>query len=265
MANSNPSPAQYDAFATSYDLIWRKPAVRPLLPLLTSTLKSNTSLTNARVLDLACGTGIGLRLARSLGASHLVGVDISPQMLEIAKSTTPDVSLHTGDCTQPLDHLGLEAGSFDVVLGMWLLNYCPSSTELAGMWTNIATYLKPAGKFVGIIENHDIVHPTSVQDFKYGALESDVKELGNGQGWSVNVAFETEPKIEFDAFRLRQEVLEREAASAGMHDIKYCKPGWDEVRQVMNEGVGGISGKEELWWTDLVMEAPNLVLTATKR
>jgi SAM-dependent methyltransferase len=266
MTSSDRAPPAYDAIANSYDLIWRVPAVRPLLPLLTSTLTSLGPFTNARVLDLACGTGLGLRIMRSLGASSpLVGVDISPQMLEMAKATTPDVALHVADCTKPLDHLGLEPGSFDVVLGMWLLNYCPSSVELAGMWTNIATYLKPGGKFVGIIENHDIVHPTYLKGFKYGAMESDVKELENGQGWRLHVAFQTEPKIEFDAFRLRKEVLEREAANAGMHDIKYSQPGWEEVRQVMAEGFGGEDGKDEAWWAELVDEAANLVLTATKQ
>ena len=129
--------------ATDYDLVWQVPAVRPLLPLLTSTIKASGSYEGASVLDLACGTGIGLRLLKSLGASKLVGVDISPGMLEIAKVTVPDITVHAADCSKPLDHLGLEPASFDVVLGFWLLNYCPSSVEIYGMWTNIARYLKP--------------------------------------------------------------------------------------------------------------------------
>ncbi|KAH8680776.1 S-adenosyl-L-methionine-dependent methyltransferase [Xylariales sp. PMI_506] len=265
MASSEPSTTQYDAFATSYDLLWRVPAVRPLLPLLITKLSSIGPFTNASGLDLACGTGLGLRLLRAQGASELVGVDLSPQMLEVAKNTTQSAILHLADCTKPLDHLGLQPGSFDVVLGMWLLNYCPSSVELGGMWANIATYLKPGGKFVGIIENHDIVHPTSVRDFKYGAKESDVKELANGQGWSVHVAFQTKFPIEFDAFRLRKEILESEAAKVGMVDIEYSKPQWNEVKQVMSEGFGGEDGKAEAWWAELVDEAPNLVLTATKQ
>lgn len=265
MATSETAPPEYDAIANAYDPVWRIPAVRPLLPLLTSTLTSLGPFTNARVLDLACGTGFGLRIMRSLGAPHLVGVDISPQMLEVAKAATPDVALHVADCTRPLDHLGLEPGSFDVVLGMWLLNYCPSSVELAGMWANIATYLKPGGTFVGIIENHDIVHPSYLRGFKYGAMESDVTELENGQGWSLRVTFQTEPKVEFGAFRLRKEILEREAASAGMRGINYSQPGWEEVRQVMAEGFGGEDGKDEGWWSELVDEAANLVITASKQ
>ena len=114
-------PVPYNDFATSYDKIWQIPGVRPLLPLLTSTLEFRGPLEGAAVLDLACGTGIGLRVARSLGAGRLVGVDISMRMLEVAKATTPPgTELHMADCSKPLDGLGLTPGSFDVVTGMWV-------------------------------------------------------------------------------------------------------------------------------------------------
>ncbi len=256
---------QYDYLATAYDLVWQVPAVRPLFPLLTSTLEARGPFKDASVLDLACGTGIGLRLMRSLGASQLVGVDISPHMLEMARATTPDVTLYPADCTKPLDHLDLKAGSFDVVLGMWLLNYCPSSAELRGMLTNIAKYLKPGGQFVGIIENHDIPHPKGVADFKYGAMESDVKELVSGEGWSVHVTFQTVPKIEFDAFRMKPSILELEAANVGIKELSYSKPDWPDIRKVIGEGIGGDDGHDETWWNDLVEEPPNYVVTATKK
>ncbi|KAH8892889.1 S-adenosyl-L-methionine-dependent methyltransferase [Thozetella sp. PMI_491] len=265
MADQDPLPTQYDSLATAYDLVWQVPAVRPLFPLLTSTLQAHGPYTGASVLDLACGTGIGLRLMRSLGASELVGVDISPQMLDMARATTPDVALHQADCTKPLDHLGLRPASFDVVLGMWLLNYCPSSAELRGMLANIATYLKPGGRFVGIIENHDIPHPACVADFKYGAMESNVQELANGEGWGVHVAFQTVPKIEFDAFRMKPAILEAEAAAAGLAELEYSKPGLTEVRQVIGEGIGGEEGKSEDWWSALLEEPPNYVLMAVKK
>ncbi|KAI3393654.1 hypothetical protein diail_3834 [Diaporthe ilicicola] len=261
MAEAHYPKTQYDALATSYDLVWQTPAVRPLLPLLKSKLSTLGPLTGSSVLDLACGTGIGLRLVRSLGASKLVGVDISPQMLEIARPTLPHAELHAADCSRPLDKLGLDPGSFDVVLGFWLLNYCPSSAEMRGMWANVAAHLKPGGRFVGIIENHDIVHPVGVQSFKYGCEESDVLALENGQGWRLHVEFQTEPKIEFDAFRLKKEVLESEAKNAAMGDITYDVPAMEHVRESARHG-----DKEykDDWWNDLLNEPPNFVITSRK-
>ncbi|KAG6354468.1 hypothetical protein INS49_004485 [Diaporthe citri] len=257
----NPKP-QYDAFATSYDLVWTTPAVKPLLPLLRSTISSFGPLDGSSVLDLACGTGIGLRLAGSLGATKLVGVDISPQMLGIAKTTTPGAAFHTADCSKPLGGLGLEPGSYDVVLGFWLLNQCPSSTEMRGMWENVATFLKSGGRFVGVIENHDIVHPIGVQSFKYGAQETNVTELENGQGWTDHVEFLTEPKVELDGFRLRKGILESEAKNAGMGEIFYHAPVMEHVKETGT--AGNEEGEEGEWWDDLLNEPPNFVIVAQK-
>lgn len=263
MADLDTPKPQYDAFATSYDLVWTTPAVKPLLPLLKSTLGSLGSLSGATVLDLACGTGIGLRLARSLGAHRLVGVDISPQMLDVARATTPGAELHTADCSRPLEGLGLDTqGGCDVVLGFWLLNQCPSSAEMRGMWDNVAAHLKPGGKFVGVIENHDVVHPVGVRDFKYGAQETAVSELENGQGWTDHVEFLTEPKVELDGFRLKKEILEAEARNAGMGEIVYHAPGMEHVRGA--GGNGDAVGEDSDWWKDLLDEPPNFVIVARK-
>lgn len=262
MAGTNNQKPQYDDFATSYDLVWTVPAVAPLLPLLKSSISSIGPLDGASVLDLATGTGIGLRLVRAAGASQLVGVDISPQMLEIAKVTTPGAEFHTADCSKPLGHLGLEPGRFDVVLGVWLLNQCPSVAELNGLWANVATYLKPGGKFVGIIENHDIVHPVGVQSFKYGAKETRVTEVESGLGWSVHIEFQTQPKIEIDGFRFRREFLESAAKDSGMGEISYHKPGMEDVREALGSG----DARDEVagWWDELLDEPPNFVIVSHK-
>ncbi len=89
MASTAPPSGQiYDAVASSYDVIWSIPAVKILLPLLTNTLQDLGPWQDKAVLDMACGTGIGLRLLKQLGASKLIGVDISSEMLGVARSTT---------------------------------------------------------------------------------------------------------------------------------------------------------------------------------
>ncbi|KAK8089882.1 S-adenosyl-L-methionine-dependent methyltransferase [Apiospora hydei] len=236
MANTEGSaPAHYDSFATSYDEIWRVPGIRPLLPLLTSTLESVGPHKDIAVLDLACGTGIGLRVMQALGARRFVGVDISTQMLE----------LYAADCARPLAEtvpaLKDEQGRFDVVLGMWLLNYAPSAAELVGMWANVAAYLKPGGRFVGTMENHEAVTAPRLQSGKYGVTETELNPLPGGHaedGFQVHLRFQTEPVVEFDAFRMKKDVFEREAAKAGMINLQYKRPGLDEVKKMIAEGIG---------------------------
>ncbi|KAK7922970.1 hypothetical protein PG985_007041 [Apiospora marii] len=274
MANTESSaPAHYDSFATSYDEIWRVPGIRPLLPLLTSTLESVGPHEDTAVLDLACGTGIGLRVMHALGARRLVGVDISTQMLEVAKSNTPPgTELYAADCARPLAQtvpaLAQDQGRFDLVLGMWLLNYAPSAAELAGMWANVAAYLKPGGRFVGTMENHEAVLAPRLQSGKYGVTETRLDPLPGGEadnGFQIHLRFRTDPAVEFDAFRMEKDVFERAAAQAGMADLEYRRPGRDEVRQMIAEGIGGPEAADEAWWAELLDEAPNLVVMAKKQ
>lgn len=67
-----------------------------------------------RVLDIACGTGVvARRAAEQVGPSGSVaGLDLSPGMLEIARTSTAEIDWHEGDAAS----LPLPDGAFDVVV-----------------------------------------------------------------------------------------------------------------------------------------------------
>lgn len=67
-----------------------------------------------RVLDIACGTGIVARLARKrLGrANHIVGIDVSSDMLAVARASAPDIDWREGNAGALPLHDGEQ---FDVV------------------------------------------------------------------------------------------------------------------------------------------------------
>jgi ubiquinone/menaquinone biosynthesis C-methylase UbiE len=81
-----------------------------------------------RVLDIACGTGILARVVaeRFRNIASIVGVDLNPGMLEVAREHTPTTSIsiewRQGDaCTRPLpDH------RFDVVFCQHGLQFIPN-------------------------------------------------------------------------------------------------------------------------------------------
>jgi ubiquinone/menaquinone biosynthesis C-methylase UbiE len=80
-----------------------------------------------RVLDAACGTGIVTRVAaqRFGNLSHIIGVDLNPGMLDVARAHTPTtgvpVAWRQGDvCALPFPD-----GSFDVVLCQQGLQFVP--------------------------------------------------------------------------------------------------------------------------------------------
>ena len=84
----------------------------------------------ARVLDVACGTGIVARLARErLGnGAKVVGVDVAPPMIAMARSVAPEIDWRVGDAGA----LPLEAGEqFDLVVCQQGLQFFPDRAAAA--------------------------------------------------------------------------------------------------------------------------------------
>lgn len=101
----------------------------------------------ARVLDLACGNGHYSRACIGWGASSVVGVDISPKMIDVARrsTTSEKIVFEMADCSKPRKYRG---GEYDLVFAGWLLNYAPSGKDMADMFRNVALNLKDGGHFV---------------------------------------------------------------------------------------------------------------------
>lgn len=83
-----------------------------------------------RVLDIACGTGIVARVAKErLGdAGHVVGVDLSPDMLTVARAAAPSIDWREGNANAlPLR----EGEQFDVVICQQGLQFFPDKPAAA--------------------------------------------------------------------------------------------------------------------------------------
>jgi SAM-dependent methyltransferase len=95
------------------------------------------------VLDVACGTGIVARLAaeRMGGRGSVVGVDLNPQMLAVARRLRPDLEWRQADAAD----LPFAPATFDVVFCQAALMYFPDrQAALAEM----ARVLRPEGRLV---------------------------------------------------------------------------------------------------------------------
>jgi ubiquinone/menaquinone biosynthesis C-methylase UbiE len=141
---------QYDHIGSKYDEYAR-----------TATLKRAESytffrmvgeLTGKRVLDLACGFGFYTRLLKQRGAMQVIGVDISPEMVRLARAKEQEeptgVEYRVGDATAlPV------LGAFDLVTAVYLLNYATSKDEMLDMCRSAYENLVPGGHFVAYTIN----------------------------------------------------------------------------------------------------------------
>ncbi len=93
--------------STGIDIIWRQRAIRLLQP-----------IRPKQILDAATGTADLAIEAVQLNPEHIVGIDISPKMLEIGRNKIRSrnleqlITLESGEA----EHMRFESGSFDVVM-----------------------------------------------------------------------------------------------------------------------------------------------------
>lgn len=136
----------YDAIAQQYDVTFKSLSYR--IPIEQwSILEALGGVDGLSVLELACGTGHYSRVLRHRGASRVVAVDLSPEMVAVGRSIEEESPL--GIDYRVHDVATLDLGEqFDRVLAVYLLHYAPDREQLDRMARVIAAHLKPGGRFV---------------------------------------------------------------------------------------------------------------------
>lgn len=222
---------QYDSIGSRYKAFKERPVVDIEEP---SVLKRLGDVKGLRVLDLACGLGHWSRLFYQLGASKVVGIDISATMVGNANELLTDdmkqtVSFLIGDCSKPHP---IDGGPFDIIFAGWLLNYAGDYDTMLSMWRHIHLNLKPGGRFVSITPNTHCPMFEPIDEY-YGVAVWPIERVG--EGWKCHLKAYTEPEpVEFDMYHFMHDFYERAAGEAGMTDVKWypAVPPDDERREI---------------------------------
>jgi len=122
------------------------------------------------VLDVACGEGFYTRRIRERGAARVVGVDVSPEMIALARQQEIESPVGVEYFVAAAEALpgteSIEPASFDVVSAAYLLNCAPDRAALQAMTDAIAHCLIPGGRFVATLG--DLGHAPHVDYTAYG-------------------------------------------------------------------------------------------------
>lgn len=187
------------------------------------TIKRADPKPGEKVLDLGTGTGaLAVEAAHLVGATGAVtGVDISPDMLSLAKkrvdglSHTNNIELRQGRA----EEIPAAAAAFDAVLASLSLMYV---IDRAAAAREVRRVLRPGGRFVGAVwaapERCDIVlfqqtagkfaPPPPVPGVGPGAMADTAPFLGQLARAGIDARVETEELgFDFDNFELAWEVL----------------------------------------------------------
>jgi len=113
------------------------------------------------ILDIACGTGNLISALHSMG-KHVVGCDISPQMITIAQKNNPNIEFHVVDMTQ-IDlnrKFDLAVCAFDSI------NYLLTENDVSKLFSVVHTHLVDSGFFLFDVNTPHIFrdqHDTVIQ------------------------------------------------------------------------------------------------------
>ena len=134
----------YERISKVYDLDWG--IFSSQYTSLISQILKNNKIQKAKILDLACGTGVLVLELAKLGHS-VMGIDNSPHMIEIAKSKSTDnldISFEIKDMT----NFSMDK-KFDLVTCTFdSLNYLVNLNNLKTVFSNAAEALNENGLFI---------------------------------------------------------------------------------------------------------------------
>ncbi|CAK3855977.1 Hypothetical predicted protein [Lecanosticta acicola] len=190
---------QYNSVANEYPSIEDVPHSKVEDELVKIALADCTGL---KVLDLGGRFGLHARQALDAGASWVDVVDVSQSMLDVGKGIEDEagrgiIGWHLADISKPLSAQvpDLPQDGYDVVMAIWPFDHARTVKELEGMWRNVAAYMKPGGRFVGV----RVANPyaQSARTGKYGSQFRDLEEIADGVNYECAIL--ATPRFAFEA------------------------------------------------------------------
>ncbi len=129
----------YKNFAEYYDKIYENVDYTGEAEFIKWAAFKHKSNSNNRLIDVACGTGAHANELKD--SFKITGVDLNPEMLEIARKKVPEAVFVQGDMKS------LDIGSkFDVVTCIFsAIHYNINLNELSGTLKNFYDHLNPGG------------------------------------------------------------------------------------------------------------------------
>lgn len=132
----------YSKYAEYYDKIYAQKDYTHECQFIEWVVEEHGSSNGNTLLDMACGTGSHIQLLKD--KFDIIGMDISPNMLQLARSKIPDVEFVQGD----MKKLDLDK-RFSAIICMYsAINYNISYAELEKTLENFYNHLDEGGVLV---------------------------------------------------------------------------------------------------------------------
>lgn len=237
-----PAP-QYDAIAELYQRSKHSPVRRYVESYTFLGLLGDVK--GLRVLDLACGEGFYTRLLHKAGARRVVGVDISPAMIALARAQEHAQRAGLEFVVADVQDMPV-LGEFDVAVAGYLLHYAPDRAALLRMCRSIAMQLPAGGRLITINENPEQPEARYRGYEQYGFGKSvDAPRVEGAQITYTMVA--GREVFRFQVTHFERRTYEWALLAAGFSDIR-----WHPVRL----DPAGVTAQGEEYWREYLDNPP---------
>jgi SAM-dependent methyltransferase len=208
-----------------------------------------------RVLDLACGDGFYSRRFMRRGARATLGVDVSAEMVALARRAEATEPLGCRYLCSDVTELHLEA-PFDLAVAAYLFNYARSRAELVRYCAAAFAGLRPGGRLVGVNDLTDD-GVTSVRDFsRHGFCKSGPSPYVEGGAITWEFALPAGR-----SFAVTNYLWKPETYLTALRDAGFRSAEWHPVR-VSPEGR---SGFPDGFWDDLLVAGASIGVLEARR
>ncbi len=175
------------------------------------------------VLDLACGEGFYTRKIKDAGASQILGIDISEEMIRLARENESRDPLGCNYIVRDASSLDQPADK-DLVVSMYLLNYAKNREELLRFCLTAFRALKDSGIFIGLNDNIHLDPALPVSYRKYGFSRTSAKQLNEGDPIEYIFNEGLENQFQFENYYLLPDTFNWAFREAGFSDFEWYGP-----------------------------------------
>ena len=206
---------QYDNIGAIYEQ-FKTQATLPMVEKFTF-FKVLGNIQGKTILDLACGSGFYSRLLKEQGAAKVTGVDISEEMVNVARQKEQKNPL--GNEYRVFDVAKMPPiGIFELATAVYLLNYAQNKETLVQMLRNIRHNLADRGYFLTITTDPDFSIKKS-NFTKYGFTV--LKQEPFSEGYYCEAEFLSDSPFKINYFQLNQSIYESAAIEAGFKNFSW--------------------------------------------
>jgi SAM-dependent methyltransferase len=105
----------------------------------------------SRVVDVGCGPGVPTTAALCALGHHVVGIDVSPRQIELARAQVDGAQFEVADVMR---YDGVVPGSLDAIVAFYSLTHVPRG-EYPELFARFVAWLRPGGWFLASLGRSD--------------------------------------------------------------------------------------------------------------